>query len=741
MKKSLLFCAVGITIPTAALAQTSDTPAAVEEVVVTARRVAEPLQRTPVAVTALSSEQLEASQTTNVRDLTLSVPNLTLTGGRGASSLGFAFIRGIGQSDENPATDPGVAQYVDDVYIGRTIGALFDLNDIASIEVLRGPQGTLYGKNAIGGAIKINSRLPDNQSSINTAISYGNYNDVRAAAGISQPLVQDKLYLRVSAQVHRNDGYMENRLDGDRTNNAKDYSGRAILRYTPTSSLDIWLSVDGTRDRARPMNGRLVSLSAAALASPVSVLSRSIARGIDIRPGLLAPGADPYTGGSFDIEHDPVLGSPRPFVDVWGTSLHAAYEAGGMTLKSITAYRRLSAMRLGDVDATAAPYVQTSISSAQHQFSQELDLSGNALSRRFDWLAGLYYFQEQSDGETKANLLAAITPNGKTDRFFDQKTDSYAAFLSLGFKLTEALRLSAGGRYTKETKDVFTGTTVLNNPAVVLLKPTRRSADFGDFSPRLGLDYQITRDMFAYVSAAKGFKSGGFNGGAALSQALDPVNPEKVWSYESGLRTQWLDHRVTLNLTGFFMDYRDIQEQVFAPRTDGVPGVASLVLNAARAHIKGLELETAIKPLSLLTLSGDLGYTDAHYTGRFFNGVADLTHNQLPFTPRWTGRVNAHLVHDVSDHVTSALDVGYSYRSRTFYDATNTTAIAQSGYGLLEARAALTFNNGFQVAAFGKNLTNRVYQQNGVDFLSSLGFDIAYFGDPRTYGVELSWKY
>jgi iron complex outermembrane receptor protein len=338
-------------------------------------------------------------------------------------------------------------------------------------------------------------------------------------------------------------------------------------------------------------------------------------------------------------------------------------------------------------------------------------------------------------------LLAAITPNGKTDRFFDQKTKSYAAFLSLGFKVTDDLRLAAGGRYTKETKDVFTGTTVLNNPAIVLLAPTKRSADFTDFSPRLGVDYQITRDIFAYVSGAKGFKSGGFNGGAALTQALDPVNPEKVWSYEGGLKTQWLEHRVTFNVAGFYMDYRDIQEQVFAPRTDGQPGVASLVLNAARAHIKGVEMETAITPVPMLTLSGDLGYTDARYAGRFFNGVADLTHNKLPFTPKWTGRVNAHLAYDLAGNVRGGLDVSYSYRSRTFYDATNTMAIAQPGYGLLDARTTLTFDNGFQLAAFGKNLTNRVYQQNGVDFVSSLGFDIAYFGAPRTYGVELSWKY
>jgi iron complex outermembrane receptor protein len=750
--KSSLYMASAIAAliaPLCAAAQTTPAPSAPpvteaqsppvdpNEIIVTARRVAEPLQTTPVAVTALGDNMLRAAAATNVGDVGKLVPNLTLVGGRGLAGQGFVFLRGVGQTDDNPATDPGVAQYIDDVYIGRTQGTQFDFNDIASIEVLRGPQGTIYGKNAIGGAVKINSKLPDNTPRYSFRFGYGNYNDIAAVVGISQPLIENNLYFSVSGQVHKNTGFQQNLVTGRNDMNADTYSGRFILRYKPEGApFDIWLAADGTHDMSRTYNPRIVALNPA---NAIYLASRNA--GIDITPYVLAPGADPFRGGGFDTSTDAALGDPQSELNVWGVSLHASYDFGSSQIKSITAYRNLFSRRLSDTDGAGVPYINSLDFLNQHQFSQELQFSGDAADKKLTWLGGLYYYREHFDTNSLTDYLRPINPNAAFNRFFSQTAQSYAAFLNLGYEIVDGLRINVGGRYTHEQKDIETFTTVLNKPNVILFPLTGRTAKFNDFSPKVIIDYRVTNDVFLYASASKGFKSGGFNGRANLNQALDPVGSEKVWSYEAGFKTKWFDRRLTINLAGFTMDYRDIQEQVFAPRTDGIAGVVSVVLNAARARIKGFELETSLRPVNGVTLSGNLGYVDAHYSAPFINNGVAYTNNALPLTPKWNGRVAANFDGRLSDGATGSLNIGYSFRSRTELDVPNTPALSQKPYGLLDARAGIGFGRGIEIAVFGKNLTNTVYKATGADFLGSLGADVAWFGPPRTYGVELSWKF
>ena len=247
------------TAPVATAQEAQAEPFTLDEIVVTARRRAESLQEAPVAITALTDQMLTDRNIGNVLDIGRQAPNLQISTGRSSSSVGFVFIRGIGQADDNPSADPGVAQYVDDVYLGRLQGALVNISDVASVEVLRGPQGTLYGKNTIGGAIKINSKLPGPDAEGRIGLAYGRFDEVKASASVSGPVVEDKLFMRVSAERLRNDGFMRNALTGERTNNTDSLSGSAMLRYTPTEDVDLLLSLDGSRNRAEPYNGFLAA--------------------------------------------------------------------------------------------------------------------------------------------------------------------------------------------------------------------------------------------------------------------------------------------------------------------------------------------------------------------------------------------------------------------------------------------------------------------------------------------------
>jgi len=633
MTKSFILAgtAIAVTLATGpAMAQTVD-QAAEEggDIIVTARRVAEPLQSTPVAVSAFGGEQLRATSSLNVGDLNKLVPNLTLVGGRGLSGQGFVFIRGIGQTDDNPATDPGVAQYIDDVYVGRTQGTQFDFNDIGSIEVLRGPQGTVYGKNAIGGAVKINSKLPDNDPSAHFSLGYGNYDDLRLSASFSQPIVEDRLFVRVSGQTHHNRGYMENITVGKNSSNAETYAGRIILRFTPTDDWDIWLSADVSRDNSRPLDPRIVRIDP----NHPRVLGAA-AVGVDIRPFLLTPGTNPFKGGGFDSQIDPTLADNRNRITTSGASLHLAYDLGQSQLKSITAYRKMFSGRLSDSDGAGVPFVNSYASVDQNQFSQELQYVGSSADEKFEWLAGLYFYRENFVNVDQSHYLVDVGPRLSFERHFEQTALSYAGFLNAGYKLSDGLRVSLGGRYTHEKKRIVISSAVLTNPADITFPETGRRASFDDFSPKVTIDYQASRDIFLYASAAKGFKSGGFNGRATLNQALDSVGSEKVWSYEAGVKSQWWGRRFTFNLATFYMDYRDIQAQVYVPRVDGTPGLTAVVLNAAQAKIQGIEIETRLQPVPSLTLSGNLGYTDAEYSKPFLNNLgADYTANALPLTP------------------------------------------------------------------------------------------------------------
>ncbi|MBP7337915.1 TonB-dependent receptor [Niveispirillum sp.] len=723
------------TAPVATAQETQAESFTLEEIVVTARRRAESLQEAPVAITALTDQMLTDRNIGNVLDIGRQAPNLQISTGRSSSSVGFVFIRGIGQADDNPSADPGVAQYVDDVYLGRLQGALVSISDVASVEVLRGPQGTLYGKNTIGGAIKINSKLPGPEAEGRIGLAYGRFDEVKASASVSGPVVEDKLFMRVSAERLRNDGFMRNALTGERTNNTDSLSGRAMLRYTPTEDVDLLLSLDGSRNRAEPYNGFL----AATLPTSLNAL---INRYIGPMNSYVKPVDGDIWRGSFDISADPAI-TMKPFEDVWGASLRASVGDEKFTVKSITAYREIDRERL--VDADASPLTVTNFSDHldQWQFSQEFQLSGEFAGGSVKWLAGAFYYQEDVEQLTLGNFfpaLIAVNPalNQTVRQSLALDTKSYAAFANVTWDMTEKLSGTLGLRYTREDKGIAIQSARLNT-GQVFFGPISNDDRFTDTSPKFEVDYKWTPELFTYASVSKGFKSGGFNGRAGPFGQLDPYKPESAWAYELGVKSQWFDRRLTLNLAGFYTDYKNIQLQVMTVQNGNL---FQLTTNAGKAHIQGLEAEVNLRPAAGVNLYASGGITDAQYDEYYDARLGDVSDRAFAYTPKYNLLIGGNWEQSVSDTASAFLDVNYSYRSRTWYDPQNTVSIAQGGYGLLNARAALRLRDGdLEIALYGKNLTDKRYIQSGVSFLDSFGFSLAYAGAPRTYGLEVNYRF
>lgn len=710
LKLCLLACALGSSH--GALAQQGGG----DQIVVTARRQSELLQQTPVAVTALTPDAIKKNSIFNLRDIDKVTPNLRIGTGGGQQGQSFIFIRGVGTFTDSPATDPAVAIYQDDVYVARTQQGVFDLGNIAQIEVLRGPQGTLYGKNAMAGAIKVTSMLPDENPVANFSAAYGNYNEARLSAFYTQPIVEDSLYFGIGAAFRRRDGTMENLGPGGTSiNNISTYSGRVMLRYAPTGSpWDLLWSADIYNDASRMANIRLVGLDAPGMAPFDSFV-----------PFLWQPGDDPDVGGGYNVMFDPGIGW-QPKQTSGGTSFRASWDGENVTLKSITAYRFLDNIRVLDLDATPESFLNIGDKTNQNQFSQEFQALGSLWGGNLEYIAGLFYFRERIDHQFRVSLPGIFNQ----DRPNNVGTDSYAAYLNVTWNLSEALSASAGLRYTYEERslDVLSRDTFTQ----VVTFQGSQEADFDALSPKFEIDYKWTPEFFTYFSYSEGFKSGGFNDSPASLAEFSQFEPEETRAYEVGVKGDFFDHRAIINIAAFRTIYNDLQESAVFTNPD-TGGPLRVVTNAAKARATGVEVEATFRPVEPLTLQGMFGYTDVKYL-EFTNSPSggDATQNRLPLASKINYQVSADYEIPINDVVTVA-HVDWAYRSSYFMDVPNTPSLFQPGYGELNARLSAQVTPALELSLYGKNLTDKRAMQTGS---SSSGLAWAYFNDPRTYGFE-----
>ena len=721
-----------------------------DDVIVTARRTEESAQRTPLALTAFSGETLENRGAQQVTDLQGSVPNLNIVQGRGSSNSTNIYIRGVGQPDALQTFDPAVGVYVDDVYFSRIRGTQFDLLDLERVEVLRGPQGTLYGKNTIGGALKLVSRRPDQEFRARASVAYGDYDQIDVQGAVSGP-ISESLAFSLAALHSERGGYVTDPVTGAEYNDKNSNALRAALAWNPASNVRVDLNADYSHDDA----GLNVGQAQNTLTNLFGV------------PLITLPAAAP----EYNFRTRTTPGLPNSTrLETWGTSARVAWDVSdSLTLKSITSYRELNTDDYIDFDATQLQIADALVAVDQNQFSQEFQAT--YVSGPITAVGGLYYLKEEvsSHQESYNNALTSnlvfpalgLNGNYTFTRFIDDalETTSKAAYANLTYQATDALRLSAGIRYTEEEKDYARRTNVTSTaPALVsaygFVPPV---GSYDDTSVMLSADYQVTDDVMAYARYSQGFKSGGFNGRANTPAESTEYRPETADSYEIGVKSSAWDNRFRFNIAAFATKYEDFQARVTGLSTDPITGLpigGLSVINAGRLDLFGWEVETAVNPVRNLTFDAQIGYLDANYDvfrdSRFTATAGSRAFQTPAFSPKWTARYGAQYVFNLANGGDVTVGGAARFRSRMALAVDNTLAnsmielpsMFQDSYWLYDARVVWNDASGrYSIGAYGQNLSDEVYKTDAQEFSSIGNIRTAYYGAPQTWMVKLTARY
>jgi iron complex outermembrane receptor protein len=748
--------------------------AALGEVVVTSRRVEERLQDTPIAVSAFQAGDIEKLNVRNVGDVASFTPNFISNPGPTGGNDGFFFIRGVGQTDLNPATDPGVGTYIDGVYLGRVMGASMDASDIARIEVLRGPQGTLFGRNTVGGAINITTRDPSDAFAASVLAGVGSRDLVNVRGSLDVPLGATSGLL-VSAAYRDQDGWGRRASDGKIFDTNESRSGRLKYKWEPGEAFALTLSADMTKLTGTSQHTILTGFNPSPIPTGLSPL------------GVPLPDMTPYINTGDPYRNQSSIDPDKDY-DVKGVGLVLDWKLGFGNLKSITSYRTLDQFITTDYDSTAFAFYEGGFDTDQKQWSQELQLTGE--TGRFKWLLGAFYYDENNKHNNIVSLggnngclpfpvptsgyplcnfaggQAYATPGVNrritNNQRFELDVKAKALFGQTSIRLTDRLSATLGLRWTDEKKNQDYDFFIDNSQAVATAfglppflfptlsprnpantAPTAYEASWSEVTPKVGLEYKPSADVLYYVSWSKGFKSGGFAGRpnpGANGQfgRIDPYDPEKMDAYEIGAKTQFADDRVRLNVALFQSNYKGIQLLALDFNT----GFFNTV-NAAESRIRGAEIELQARPIPALELQAGIGYTDDEYQ-ELSPGVqvSGLTYDMhLPLTPKLNGSLGAQYTWEVANG-TFALRGDYAYRSEYWYEAVNTEGNRQGGFGVLNARATYEFGDGaWAVAAYGLNLTDKVYATNVQDIVGPLGVRFESVSAPREWGVEVRYKF
>jgi len=700
-----------------------------EDVTVTARRREENVQVVPLAVTVKAGRDLEVAAVADISELQGEVPNLSIYAGRNQQTTLTAFMRGVGQADPLWGVDPGVGLYLDDVYIARPQGALLDVFDVQRIEVLRGPQGTLYGKNTIGGAIKYVSREIADKWTGGASYTGGTYSnhDFRASAGGA--LVEGKLRARVSGGSFQHAGFGKNLFTGKDVSDKNTLAFRGGLDWLPSSRVKVQLSYDQTKDDAQPKG--LTRLAANALCPAFS-------------GGACAPEAN-----IFDTRSGL---APLNSTDAMGSALNLHWTINPKwRFRSITAYRESDSENSIDFDTTPGRIADVFATYSDNQTTQELQLlhdSGGKLSGIF----GLYFLDGEAGGVVKNIFVNSSF--GTTDGTVG--TESLAGFIDGSYRLNDKLTLNAGARLTEETKKAHVYNAAYSNDrftqVIAVAASFDKSADFTSFAPRVGLDYRFSNDVMGYVSASRGFKSGGFNVRANTLAAPGsdlPFKDEILDVAEVGLKSVLNDGKLVLNAAAFYGDYKDVQVSTFTTVNGAFFG---RFLNAGNATMKGLEVEfdASSVGVSWLSISGQASYlgVDPDPLDNNRDGFVDT--QVITNAPKFTGAIRATGRGVVGKGVLVG-SVGYSHRD----DSTLTNEggqypgrpgvallpISQKAYGLADAYLSWLAPGGkWRFAVNGKNLADKEYLTNGYN-IPSLGILQGAQGNPRMLTATIEFKF
>jgi iron complex outermembrane recepter protein len=789
---------------TTAYAQDAETSeGGIADIVVTAQKRAENVQDVPIAITAVTSETLESRGVRSVADISNFTPNVQLEQSApifASSQILTGFIRGIGQNDISSSLEPGVGVYLDGVILARSVGANVDLLDIERIEVLKGPQGTLFGRNTIGGAISIVTRDPEEDFAVRGELTYGSRQRFEMRATVDVPLAAT-LRSQFSFSTRNQKGYQKiipfpgdtgvtdeynlniiPRNKDNRRGNTDSYVFRGKLLWEASPDLTVKFAADYAKADEQSSPISLVATDTNALApaptyaavyntcisapgflfgagGPLAFLAPICGpRGGGVPGGAALPGLAGYNfanatprlafGDQFitnDIDTTYGNGTNRSLVRTWSATGTIDYRiSDAVALKSTTGYRKVKSDLANDLDGSPILIASTLASLREKQFSQELQLNIDAFGDRLKSVLGAYYFYESNSNLENAYLSEGL---GQFYGPYTNKNKSYALYTHNSVKLTDALSLTLGARYTKDKKEFEAGQSDINlsllklglfvpgqlpNPA----DPTRlyplgvQRDTYNNFSMRVGAEYKITDRVMVYGSYAEAFKSGGYTTRLSIptpGNVPPRFDPEEAQTYEIGLKSQFLDRRVQLNLAAFTTKYSNLQVIV-------VRGISPFIENAGQARIKGFEAELQAVPIERVRLSASVGYLDAKYIA-LDSAVTFSLNDRFVNTPKWSVSTAADLDLLEGAGGTFTLHGDYAYKSTQARDAVNTAALLSGAQNIVNANLRWRrADKALELVAGVQNATDDRYIVTGTQ-VDAVGATTVTYSRPREYYV------
>lgn len=732
------------TTTTEAAKKEADAKNTLNAVTVTARRRAETSKDVPVAVSAFSEDGLKDLQASDISGLQGAVPNMNIVQGRGSANSVNVFIRGVGQPDALQTFDPGVGMYVDDVYYSRINGALFSLFDVGQVEVLRGPQGTLYGKNSTGGAIKISTKDPFVDAVRSVEMTAGSHGRLEGRFYMAGKL-SETFAASIAGGWMKNDGYVRDPRTGKDYNGDDTKSVRAKLAFRPSDAFDATLSLDYTKqDAPLTMGHPTAPLTAVDLATNAVTVLQPV------------PGVYDYRAST---SFSPDKGQKMTHS---GASLNMTWHLSpNWALKSISAYRKLKTDSYIDIDASRFELGDVLVAIDQKQWSQELQMQYS--SDTVNAIVGAYHLDEKVPSHQEAYADDYLRFLGSPMTFTrtiddDLHNKSSAVFANVDWKFAPTWAISGGIRYTRETKTYSRSTSVFYGAPFTALSGLDRTSIIKDRSqswsavtPSLSITKAFSDDLTAYISANRGFKSGGFNGRANNKFDADHAvfNPEYVWTYEAGLKMQSADRRFSANIAAFHSDYKDFQARVSEHTAPGSATFSFPVLNAASMKVDGLELEgkALLGADKNTVLSTQIGWMHARY-GEFNDPVTQINptlanlHDHVPFSPKLTARLALQHTFDMGEAGGLTFGADAAYRSRTWLSVDNRPALSQGGYTLFGMFGSWDSTDyAWQVRAGVRNLGDRLYKTEGQEFSSVGNIQTVYYGAPVNGYVSVRYNF
>lgn len=718
--------------------ETRDNSGGLAEIVVTARRRTENLQEVPVAVTSLDERALEGASITSLRDISQKAPSLRFIESNQSPSSSYVSIRGQGVGEIRINADPAVGMYIDGINYPRFLGTeLNDLLDVASVEVLKGPQGTLFGKNTTGGAINVTTIAPSRELEGLVRGRVSSFKGLDLAGVLNIP-VSDTLAVRLVASSRHRGGTGINVQNGQELGKISAQSYRGTVQWQPSDRFTLTARADyskaeGTYQAWRPVDLRLNSPAFNVVRAATGLTGEAV------RQAYLNSAPADYYSANMDRH-------PDENVKGKGWSLTMEYElSDSITVKSITGQRKVLRANNSDTDGSPFRILQSFTRTTSSQLSQELQLIGDTAN--FDWIVGGYVARERGTERTESISLGAAVPSltigeleNRTKAIFGQAT----------LMITDKLSATAGLRYTKDNRELLsrnrtaTTCTALGIPLASITDCAYPSeVGFDAFSYTGSLEYRPTDDVFVYAKTSRGYRAGGLalSGGSAIGPAearatFTPFQPEEVTDYELGLKSEWFDRKLRVNFDLFQSDYSNIQRSV-ATLVPGTTNAVVVIVNVAEARIRGAELEVQARPVDRLELSAATAYTKAKFTDYSVGGV-DLTSTPFLFTPKWA--------YNLSTAYTAPLGFGdlrgqldYAWRGPI---VTSGTGGVLPRLGLVNARLSLTVDEyDLDVSAFVKNLANKKYAVYRTDTTAVIGYSNIIVGSPRVWGLEVTKRF